>query len=107
MTTGVLSMACVEIKGVILAPQVGLEPTTLRLTAERLLAASRCKHDTYACKKSILVVIGGTLGGLSAQPPRACRILRERGRVELAVGFVTEVNGRCETRSTEVVVFPQ
>ena len=29
-----------------LAPQVGLEPTTLRLTAERLVAASRCKHKT-------------------------------------------------------------
>src|SRR5450759_2577067 len=28
-----------------LAPQVGLEPTTLRLTAEPLVAASRCKHN--------------------------------------------------------------
>src|ERR1035438_9066851 len=31
---GVLSKACIENKGVILAPQVGFEPTTLRLTAE-------------------------------------------------------------------------
>ena len=29
-----------------LAPQVGLEPTTLRLTAEQLVAASHCKHKT-------------------------------------------------------------
>src|ERR1035437_4923601 len=27
-----------------LAPQVGFEPTTLRLTAEWLIGASRCKH---------------------------------------------------------------
>ena len=33
-TNGVLSKRCVENKGLILAPQVGLEPTTLRLTAE-------------------------------------------------------------------------
>src|ERR1017187_1344724 len=32
--TGVFSRGCVENKGLILAPQVGLEPTTLRLTAE-------------------------------------------------------------------------
>ena len=38
--SGVLSKACVENKGLSLAPQVGLEPTTLRLTAERLVAAS-------------------------------------------------------------------
>ena len=43
---GVSSNGCVENKGVILAPQVGLEPTTLRLTAEILIAASRCKHKT-------------------------------------------------------------
>jgi len=32
--TGVFSRGCVETKGFELAPQVGLEPTTLRLTAE-------------------------------------------------------------------------
>ena len=32
--TGVSSNGCVENKGVKLAPQVGFEPTTLRLTAE-------------------------------------------------------------------------
>src|ERR1035437_8841276 len=37
--------ACAEDLGVWnLAPQVGLEPTTLRLTAERLIAASHCKR---------------------------------------------------------------
>ena len=40
-TTGVLCRRCVEKEGLRLAPQVGLEPTTLRLTAERLVAASR------------------------------------------------------------------
>ena len=34
------------LRGKELAPQVGLEPTTLRLTAERLVAASRCNHKT-------------------------------------------------------------
>jgi hypothetical protein len=43
-TTGVFGRVYVENKGLELAPQVGLEPTTLRLTAERLIAASRCKQ---------------------------------------------------------------
>jgi hypothetical protein len=33
-TTSVFSMECIETKGVEVAPQVGFEPTTLRLTAE-------------------------------------------------------------------------
>jgi hypothetical protein len=33
--SGLLSSTCIENKGFILAPQVGFEPTTLRLTAER------------------------------------------------------------------------
>ena len=52
----------VETKGVKLAPQVGFEPTTLRLTAERLIAASRCKHETYTREKGVLLEFGGTLG---------------------------------------------
>src|ERR1035438_9380988 len=36
-TTGVLSRGYVENKGVSMAPQVGFEPTTLRLTASRLI----------------------------------------------------------------------
>src|ERR1035437_9487251 len=44
--TGAFSRGYVENKGDSLAPQVGFEPTTLRLTAEWLIAASRCKHKT-------------------------------------------------------------
>jgi hypothetical protein len=36
-------MASTNSEGNNLAPQVGFEPTTLRLTADRLLVASRCK----------------------------------------------------------------
>ena len=46
-----------------LAPQVGLEPTTLRLTAERLVAASRCKHKTWTRQNLIFPEIGGDSGG--------------------------------------------
>ena len=42
-----------------------LRPTTLRLTAEGVITASRCKHKTYTHKKPIIALIGGTLGGLS------------------------------------------
>src|ERR1039457_3256326 len=45
-----------------LAPQVGLEPTTLRLRAERLIAGSRCKHKAYTREKRVLPEFGGTLG---------------------------------------------
>src|SRR5260370_14984499 len=44
--TSVLSSLYVEKKGVSLAPQVGFEPTTLRLTAEWLIGTSRGKHET-------------------------------------------------------------
>ncbi len=54
-----------EPKDLELAPQVGLEPTTLRLTAEPVVAASRCKHETCTHKMPIIALIGGTLGGLS------------------------------------------
>jgi hypothetical protein len=46
-----------------LAPQVGLEPTTLRLTAEPVIAASRCKHKTYTGERPGFAEIRGTLGG--------------------------------------------
>src|SRR5579872_5418353 len=52
-----------------LAPQVGLEPTTLRLTAERSFVASRCKHNYLYARFEVCRRIwgdsGGTLGGLS------------------------------------------
>ena|SRR5579862_4401630 len=38
-TNGVSSRSCVEKKGLVLAPRVGLEPTTLRLTADPVVAA--------------------------------------------------------------------
>jgi hypothetical protein len=63
-TSGVLSKACIENKGFILAPQVGFEPTTLRLTAEQLVAASRCKQKACRSKEGIFGEIGGSLGGL-------------------------------------------
>ena len=44
--------------------QLGSWPTTLRLTAELVVAASRCKHETYTREKSIIVLIGGDPGGL-------------------------------------------
>ena len=62
--TGVFCSRCVDNKGVRFAPQVGLDPTTLRLTAELVVAASRCKHKAYARKIRIIALIGGTLGGL-------------------------------------------
>src|ERR1039458_5295569 len=76
--TGVFSRGYVENKGDILAPQVGFEPTTLRLTAERLMASSRCKHKTYTRNKRILSDFGGSLGVLPKTLPRwpghSCRV---------------------------------
>ena len=46
-----------------LAPQVGLEPTTLRLTAERLVAASRCKNNYLHARKADYRVNWGDSGG--------------------------------------------
>ena len=40
--SGVLCKGYVEKEGLKLAPQVGLEPTTLRLTAEETIAEPRC-----------------------------------------------------------------
>src|ERR1019366_7473381 len=63
---------------ILLAPQVGFEPTTLRLTAERLIAASRCKHKTSGRQNAIFAEIGGTLGGAQGSPMRRTRS-RKRG----------------------------
>ena len=46
-----------------LAPQVGFEPTTLRLTAERLLVASRCKHKHLQARKRVFAGNWGDFGG--------------------------------------------
>ena len=50
--TGVFCREYIEKKGLNLAPQVGFEPTTLRLTAEQLIAASRCKHNYLDARKA-------------------------------------------------------
>jgi hypothetical protein len=59
---GVFTRTCVENRGFILAPQVGFEPTTLRLTAERLVGTSRCKQKACTFNMAVLPEIGGTLG---------------------------------------------
>jgi hypothetical protein len=46
-----------------LAPQVGLEPTTLRLTAEWLVAASQCKQKELGLQKADLAGNWGDSGG--------------------------------------------
>ena len=43
---GVKPLILKDLKEGVLAPQVGFEPTTLRLTAERLIGSSYCKHKT-------------------------------------------------------------
>src|ERR1039457_7444013 len=52
--TGVFSSGYVETKGLVLAPQVGLEPTTLRLTAERLASCLALQEPGFlpSCGKS-------------------------------------------------------
>src|ERR1039458_7486144 len=61
--TRVFSRGYVENEGLKLAPQVGLEPTTLRLTAIRVVATSRCKHKTYT-RQDRVSPLEGLLGGL-------------------------------------------
>ena len=50
-----------------MAPQVGFEPTTLRLTAERLIAASHCKHRYLDVKGRDLGGNWGDSGGTPSQ----------------------------------------
>ena len=40
-----------------MAPQVGFEPTTLRLTAEWLIAASPCKHKARNAPKTRQITV--------------------------------------------------
>src|SRR5438105_94183 len=67
----VLSKACIENKGVGLAPQVGLEPTTLRLTAEWPFVTSRCKHDDLRTRFASSGGIWGDFGGTAVSSPEA------------------------------------
>ena len=58
-----------------LAPQVGLEPTTLRLTAEWLVAASHCKQKELGMQKADLAGnwgdSGGTIRNFGGTSPRS------------------------------------
>jgi hypothetical protein len=78
-----------------LAPQVGLEPTTLRLTADPLVAASRCKHNTYARERQVFPEFGGTLGVLLRGLEDARRLVEgyvahyNNVRLNSAIGYVT------------------
>src|ERR1035437_6356078 len=56
-TTGVFRRGYVEKEGLNLAPQVGFEPTTLRLTAEWLIAASPCKHKARNAPKTRQITV--------------------------------------------------
>jgi hypothetical protein len=69
--TGVFGRGCVETKGFELAPQVGLEPTTLRLTAE-------C--STIELLRSGLAVVFA----ITADALRPCQML-SRGRAPSAL----------------------
>jgi len=78
---GDVSKTCVENAGVNLAPQVGFEPTTLRLTAQPVVAASRCKHKTCRFIIPVWPETGGTLGVLDSPYPRVqTRLLWCRGQ---------------------------
>ena len=91
--TGVFCKGYVETKGDVLAPQVGFEPTTLRLTAERLIAASRCKHKYLHARKVNSRENWGDSGGSLQGLPSG---IKQRDlpqdyflRFRLAVGAVT------------------
>jgi hypothetical protein len=66
---GAFTRTCVETEGLVLSPQVGREPTTLRLTDEPLVAAARRKRKYLHMRKADLREIGGLGGPLPAPPP--------------------------------------
>ena len=49
--------------------QAELEPTTLRLTAEPVVAASRCKHNYLGARKTDYGVNWGDFGGTPTNAP--------------------------------------
>jgi hypothetical protein len=53
-----------------MAPQVGLEPTTLRLTAEGIGERSCYKHKAYSRETEFSPEFGGDLGVLGLRPMR-------------------------------------
>ena|ERR1039458_1993066 len=54
-----------------MAPQVGLEPTTLRLTAEAVVAALRYRHKAYGHAMPIIVEFRGDSRGTRHASPGA------------------------------------
>jgi hypothetical protein len=77
-----------------MAPRVGLEPQTLRLTAEQLVAASRCKHGGLRVQKPDFFVNWGGLWGYSREiaPKRYAHLpepyrIREGDFLERAVAL--------------------
>jgi len=87
---GVFCRGYVENEGVKLAPQVGFEPTTLRLTADTVVAASRCKHEYLDARKPDFAGNWGDSGGTlsparlghpwPAVPSQLTRIVARRRR---------------------------
>jgi hypothetical protein len=66
--------------------QLRLQPASLRLSAEWLMASSRCKHKTYTQKSEYSRDLGGTLGGLWLFPRN-----RRRGARRIACGRSNEL----------------
>ena len=62
------------LRGKELAPQVGLEPTTLRLTADTVVAASHCKHKYLHARKSDFRVNWGDFGGTPVKLEKARQV---------------------------------
>ena len=91
--SGVLYNRCVGNKGLRVAPQVGLEPTTLRLTAEWPFVVSRCKHNHLHARNADYRVNWGDSGGTpnaGALWPSGglhCRISEELGSAGLLSGL--------------------
>ena len=81
-----------------MAPQVGFEPTTIRVTAEPLAGASRCKHETYADKMLIIPLIGGDYGGT---PTVARRRSRRYPANRAAFSPTSRANTNAKTESVE------
>src|SRR5580693_9010336 len=93
-TSPASSMGCIETKGLVLAPQPGLEPGTLRLTAEcstiellRSNDVSPLKQTLQTSVKLPYVIAGGAAGENplhTGQTPPLLLLRRRRGRRRLA-----------------------
>ena len=79
-----------------LAHQVGLDPTALRLTAEPLVDASRCKHNNLHAPKSNYLGIWGDSGG--TPPGRPARLLE-------SVSAVMKISPNCNSNFNDTMAF--